>query len=72
MSNLSDEKYKTFDDLPQRVKDAVIELQPVDIYEYVTMKIPAAGNRTVLEILNKEGEAGEIYIIQMISRCLSK
>jgi hypothetical protein len=72
MSALLPERYKKFEDLPNHVKVAIERLAPGDLDEFVCGKMPAAGNRSIIEILNKEGEAGEQYVLSLIGSAMSK
>ena len=72
MSKLLPEKrYKTFDDLPNRVKAAIRRRPPAcDMDSYLTYKIPAQGDRSILDILNQDDseEGGQQTVIDMVMR----
>jgi hypothetical protein len=72
MSGLLPERYKRFEDLPNHVQAAIRRLAPGDLDKFVSTKMPAAGSRSIIDILNKEGEAGEQYVLRLIHSAISK
>jgi hypothetical protein len=53
-------KYKTFTDLPNHIRRRVEVVAPsTDLQHWVMERIPALGNRSVLDVMNEDGDAEE-------------
>jgi hypothetical protein len=72
MSGLLPQRYETFEDLPNHIKAAIERLAPGDLDKFVSAKMPAAGNCSIVDILNRQGEAGEQYVLRLINSAISK
>jgi hypothetical protein len=59
-------EYQTFNDLPNHIKVNIQRLEVQDPKVWVLKQLPGLGDRSVLEILNNEGEDGERIILQFI------
>jgi len=67
---LPEKRYKTFDDLPNRVKAAIRRRSPRHMDSFLNYKIPAQGNRSILDILNDDDseEGGQQTVIDIVTR----
>ena len=57
--------YKTLDDLPQRIQDAVRNAVPsgvADFSSFINSPWPTLGNRSVVQALNEDGFSSESAI----------
>jgi hypothetical protein len=71
---LPEKRYKTFDDLPNRVKAAIRRTAPRrNMDSFLNYKIPAQGNRSILDILNEDDseEGGQQTVINVVMRFLA-
>jgi len=58
--------YRTLDDLPQRIQDAVRGAMPsgaADFSSFINSPWPVLGNRSLVQTLNEDGFASESAII---------
>jgi hypothetical protein len=68
MSNLLPERYKNFDDLPDHIKAAIKRCEVRNVDSFINYKIPGMGYRSVLDMMNREGQEGERHVLEYIQR----
>jgi hypothetical protein len=54
MSNIEKFKYKVLSDLPQWMRGRISGYELTDSSQWVHKKIPALGNRSIIEVMNGE------------------
>ena len=68
MSELLPERYRHFDDLPNYIKAAIKRCEVKNMDSFINYKIPGMGYRSVLDMLNCEGQEGESQVLEYIQR----
>jgi hypothetical protein len=54
-------KYTCFADLPQNLKSRIKRLNQPNLEKWISQKIPALGNKSILETMNEENGHNKIY-----------
>ena len=71
MNKQLNERYSQFEDLPNHIKNALKRLDPGDLEVFINKSIVKLGGKTIIEILNEEGDKGESKIFAYINEMLS-
>ncbi|MHC4085954.1 MAG: hypothetical protein ACYSWZ_08695 [Planctomycetota bacterium] len=62
------QRYQKFDDLPDHIKAGIRRCDVKDKEDFINYKIPLMGYRSVLNMLNREGQEGERDVLWYIKR----
>jgi len=62
-------KYRSFNDLPNHIRRRIQAVMPsAKVAEWVQEGIPALGNRSILDVMNEDGEEADERVLQFLMK----